>query len=179
MRCRACILLRLSRCAQHQHTGMLLTLHAPALHPPRSYLQNNSLTGGLPARWGGPQGMARMRFFFAAGNPLGGEAGGPLVICMLLWWPLMCCATRLPLCKHTPTAGNVGMVHGRACDIMLCLRVHPCVPSLRLRVGPSAQLACRAERPTAQTPTCWRCAPAGTLPPTWGLNGSFPEIKTL
>lgn len=46
--------------------------HPSLPHPRRSYLQNNSLTGGLPLQWGGPQGMARMRFFFAANNPLGG-----------------------------------------------------------------------------------------------------------
>lgn len=40
------------------------------------YVQGNNFSGGLPPSWGNPgTGMPRLRFLFAANNPLGGGRG--------------------------------------------------------------------------------------------------------
>lgn len=72
--------------------------------PPLSYVQNNSLTGGLPATFGGQNGMPKLRFLFASNNPLGGEC------CWKAWKPPL----RLP-----GTAHGVGYI-GHICCLPSC-----------------------------------------------------------
>lgn len=89
-----------------------------------------------------------MRFFFAANNPLGGEAYIGLLISsegVHGVWMLSACS----LCSEEPPAVQPA-AKGMAAGSLLLLRN----PAVWLRF-------------------------AGTLPPTWGINGSFPEMKTL
>lgn len=131
----------------------------PAIPPCSAcrYLQENQLAGQLPSSWGTAASWPVLRFLYLDSNPLTGTGGTAA---------MLACHTC-----HVTRPGSAAVSSFKGASLKAaCIHQNSAISRCCLHCCSTAALCRPPHAPRLR---------AGTLPPEWGEQGSFPALKVL